>query len=103
MKKTINIDGRKLDYEVEDSSSEWGVDFVTKFYEGELEIKERKYYFFGPITKYKLPKLIFSIWGDIECPSRTKEQCRKLINKELKKYDKITKRKEEISNGKLID
>ena len=96
--KTLNVNGRVLQYELFWHSSEYGTSEWTEFYEGTITETRKKYWLFGKeITNIK-PKKVFTIWRNIESPDYTKKQIRALLEHEVEKLD----RKKEIENGEII-
>ena len=96
--KTLTINNRKLKYRCWYGESEYGVHEGTEFYQGTITKTHKKFWFFGPeIIKVK-PKLVFTIYRDIEHKSYTKKQVREWIQHEVDLLD----REDEIRRGEII-
>lgn len=103
MNNTINIDGRELMYTVHSDSGEYGVWCWTHFYETTFTLRTRKWFdLFGPIIEREVPNIMFTIRENIYSKRLTKEFWRREISKNLKKYDSLKHREDEIKNGEFI-
>lgn len=90
MDNIIEIDGRKLEYYVDQFND-------TMIYE-EREVTRKKWFLFGETIKVKKDVLLFRFNWNITNPRYTKKEVRKEIEKKLK----ILKREEEINRGEII-
>lgn len=96
--KTINVNNREFQYELFYSSSEYGINEWTEFYEGYLNETYRKYLLFGPILIRKIPIKVFQLDLCIEDESYTKAEIRRMIEKKIE----LLNRKQEIKRGEII-
>lgn len=92
--KEIVYNGKTYQYEIvhEDYSSK------TKFYCSTTYVGYRKYLLFGPIIIETTPKLIFTLWFDIEYERFSKTEVREAIQEKVD----ILNRKKEIKRGEII-
>jgi hypothetical protein len=96
--KSIDVNGRKIEYEVLYDCSEYGETYETIFYEG-TEVKTRKkFLLFGEKIEKLVPKEIFRLYLDIEDEGMTRSEARRKIERRLELLD----RKEQIERGELI-
>lgn len=96
--KTITIQGKTFEYEIFCDVDQWGESFYTEFYSGTETFTRRKYFIFGKKETLTRPKLVFTIYDNIEDHRRTKEDTRNKIEREVE----LLNRKEEIKRGELI-
>lgn len=96
--KTLEINGKELQYKMYCHTSEYGSNTWAKFYIGTETKTYRKYYLFGEKIISIQPKYVFTIWKNIESEDYTKKQVRGWIERELELLD----RKEEIKRGEII-
>jgi hypothetical protein len=89
---------RNLLYEVCYHVSEYGESHWTVFYEGETTKTYRKYWLFGEKITEIVPKEVFTIWFNIEEPTRTKRELSERLHRELE----ILGRADEIAKGELV-
>jgi len=94
----IEIDGRKIKYEIFYDVSEYGEIYETIFYEGTEIKKYKKYFLFGPIITKEIPKQIFKLYYNIEDESMTKSDIKSAICRKLE----LLGRKSEIERGEII-
>lgn len=95
--KSITINGRSFQYEVFQSTSEWGESTWTEFYEGVKTVKYRKWGLFGTQLEKTVPVHVFTIHEDANNPRKSKKWWWKRINEEIE----LLNRKEEIEKGEL--
>lgn len=96
--KTLDINGRKINYEVLYDVSEYGETYETVFYEGTKITTRKKYYLFGEKISKEVPREIFRLYFNIEDERKTKRDIRSRIERELE----LLGRKEQIEKGELI-
>lgn len=96
--KKITIKGREFEYETFFDCSEYGDYEWTEFYDGLEEITKKKYIFFGEKKTFFIPKFIFKVYMNIEDPSYTKTDIRKVLEKRVE----LLERSEEIKRGEII-
>lgn len=96
--KSININGREFQYEVEEDAGEYGSSYETKFYEGLEQYFTRKYIFWGEKTYKTRPKFAFNVYFNIEDNFITKQELRKKLERALE----LLQREKEIELGNLI-
>lgn len=96
--KTLNFNGRELQYELilqEGDVHDW---YSSRFYEGTITTTRKKYLLFGEIITETNPKPIFELMVNIESPHKTKAEIRALISRQLELLD----RSGEIERGEII-
>jgi hypothetical protein len=98
--KSIEINGRNLQYDSgygSDIAGDWE---ATHFYEGTEKVKRRRWVGFFKWETYEVeePKLLFTIDANINSTRLSKSWWRKMIKHELSLVD----RKGEIERGELI-
>ena len=96
--KTLNVNGKEFQYEVESYSGEFGYYHETLFYDGYETYSRRKYFLFGDIVTISKPKWVFTIHCDIESEYYTKSEIRGKIEKQVE----LLERKKQIKNGEII-
>lgn len=96
--KKITIKGREFEYKTFYDCSEHGDYEWTEFYDGLEEIVKKKYIFFGEKKTYFIPKLMFKVYKNIEDPSYTKSDIKKIIEKQVE----LLERSKEIERGEII-
>lgn len=96
--KTLNVNGREFQYEIEIYQGEFGLYEETLFYEGVETYTRKKYFLFGDVITITKPKWVFTLPLDIESEYYTKAEIRGMIEKKLE----LLNRKEEIENGQII-
>lgn len=96
--KNISINGREFQYERCYHESEYGESTWYNFYEGYTTTTYKKYLFFGETITIKNPKLVFTVYQNIESERLTKLEVRRILEKEIE----LLERKEEINRGELI-
>lgn len=95
--KEITIKNRTFQYEVFESTSEWGDSVWTEFYDGFKTVKKRKWGLFGSYIEVKEPNRVFTIHEDANNPKKSKKWWWKRISKEID----LLERSQEISSGNL--
>ena len=98
MLKEIEIDGRKFQYAVQCEANEADSYEYTEFYDGIEITKRKKWILWGEEITIAKPKLVFTIYSDINNPRLTKEWWRREIRKEVE----LLTRSEEIAKGEVI-
>lgn len=93
--KKVFINNKTLEYEVIFSEFDG---LVTDFYYGVEDITYRKYLFFGKTIVKRVPKLVFTVYFNIEDTHRTKAEIRAILKRELEPIE----REDEIKRGELI-
>ena len=96
--KTIEINGRKIQYEVLYDVSEYGDTYETVFYEGTQIVSKKKYLLFGETITKEVPYEIFRLYFNIEDEGRTKSETRAIIERRLELLD----RKVQIERGEIV-
>lgn len=96
--KSLSINENTFWYEIEVDSSEYGDYYTTNFYQGTETVKRKKYILFGAEIVKTVPKLVFSLYMNIEDPSYTKSDIRALISREIELMNRV----EEIERGEII-
>lgn len=96
--KTLTINDRTFQYQIFEESTEWGTYQYTEFYDGTTTVTSKKYWLFGEKITKTIPKLVFTIWNDIEDNTYTKKQVRSWIEHQVELLD----REEEIKRGEII-
>lgn len=96
--KTIEINGRKIQYEVLYDVSEYGDTYETVFYEGTQIVSKKKYLLFGETITKEVPREIFRLYFNIEDEGRTKSETRAIIERRLELLD----RKAQIERGEIV-
>lgn len=96
--KTIEINGRKIQYEVLYDVSEYGDTYETVFYEGTQIVSKKKYLLFGETITKEVPREIFRLYFNIEDEGRTKSETRTIIERRLELLD----RKAQIERGEIV-
>ena len=97
-KKILDVNGRKIEYEVFYDVSEYGETYETVFYEGTQIVSRKKYFLFGEQVSKEVPREIFRLYFNIEDEGRTKSEIRAIIERKLELLD----RKDQIRRGELI-
>jgi len=96
--KTLDVNGRTLQYEVCFYNSEFGCDEYTEFFEGTKSRTFRKYLLFGPKITKLVPNKVFELSINIEDPCFTKQEIRSRIEKQIE----LLERTEQIQRGEII-
>ncbi len=96
--KTLTINNRTFEYETFYDVSEYGTHEYTEFYQGTITKTRKMFWFFGPEIIEVKPRLVFTIYSDIENKSYTKKQVRSWIEYQVELLD----REEEIKRGEII-
>jgi len=96
--KSIDVNGRKIQYQVFYDVSEYGETYETVFYEGTRIVSRKKYYLFGEPVSKEEPREIFRLHFNVEDAHRTKSEIRAAIERRLELLD----RKGQIRRGELI-
>jgi hypothetical protein len=99
---SIEINDRKIYFQVRYDCSEWGEYWETEFFEEYETLSKKKWVLFGPTITWEEPKIMFTITRDIYSPRLTKEYWRREITKKLKKYDALCNRQTEINSKQYI-
>lgn len=94
----IVIDDRIIHYKCFHQYGEYGDDYWTEFYEGTIQVTRKKYVIFGESITTEEPRLIFKIYEDCDCPTRSRGWWRERITRELE----LISRAEELKRGELI-
>ena len=97
-KKSLDVNGRKIEYEVFYDVSEYGETYETAFYEGTQIVSRKKYFLFGEPVSKETPREIFRLYFNVEDEGRTKSEIRTIIERRLELLD----RKDQIRRGELI-
>ena len=95
--KTLNVNGREFQYEVEAYMGDFGTYHETLFYEGYETYSRKKYYLFGDVITISKPIWVFTIHCDIESEGYTKSEIRGMIEKKVE----LLERKKQIENGNI--
>lgn len=96
--KPIYINGERYEYKLECYDAEYGDGIKTEFYLG-TELKRIFNWKFWQPTKFKeVPKLMFTIWLNIESSQYSKSTIKKYIDAEIA----LIGRDEEIAKGNII-
>jgi hypothetical protein len=93
--KTLEINGITIQYKIFNNPNSYS---KSEFYIGTTTRTYKKYIFFGKVITEIKPKLVFTLFKDIESFRYTKKQVRGWIEYELT----LLKRAEEIKKGELI-
>jgi len=96
--KTLNVNGREFQYEVETYIGEFGTFEETVFYEGFKTYSRKRYFLFGDIVTISKPKWVFTIHCNIESEGYTKSEIKEKIDKQIQ----LLERKKQIENGEII-
>lgn len=96
--KTLIVNGREFQYEVQTYMGEYGMYHETFFYEGYETYTRKKYYLFGDVITITQPKWVFNLFLDIESERYTKTEIRTMIEKKIE----LLERKKQIENGEII-
>lgn len=96
--KTLNVNGRIFEYEIEFTPHEFGGYYETIFYEGYKTYTRKKYFLFGDYITISKPKKVFTLYLNIEDEAYTKSEIRVKIKRKIE----LLNRKEEIENGQII-
>jgi hypothetical protein len=96
--KELTIQGKTLQYEIMDNTSEYGYNSWTEFYLGTTTRTYQRFGFFGKVMTEVKPKYVFTIHRNIESKNYTKKTIRKLIETELELLDRAA----EIARGEII-
>jgi hypothetical protein len=96
--KTLIVNNREFQYEVETYQGEFGIYKETLFYEGYESYTRKKYYLFGDVITIKKPIWVFTLYLDIESERHTKSEIRTMIEKKVE----LLERKKQIENGEII-
>ena len=97
--KTIEINGRTLEYEVFSDCNEYdGLTYETAFYEGTKIERRKKYLLFGPVITKIVPNEIFRLFLNIEDPGYTKDDIRRKIERKLE----LLERPAQIERGEIV-
>lgn len=97
--KNITIDGRTFQYKVVWNISEYGSAAETDFFEGVERVKVFQFCFWRPAKYKEIPKLVFTVFADIESAEYSKEHVRYMIQK---KIDELYNRPQELLRGEIV-
>ena len=98
--KTLNINGKTLQYQTFWDCNEWGEYAWTEFYHGTQKVIKRTGFLglFGPKVEVEEPIYIFKIDEDSDNTRLSKRWWLEKITKELELVD----RKDQLERGELI-
>lgn len=96
--KSIEINNRKLFYEIYFKEAVYGFQKCTRFYEEMETIRRRRFIFFGEWKTEVRPKILFRLPFDIETPFYTKKHIKNEIENQLA----LLSRRDEIKRGEII-
>lgn len=96
--KTIDVNGRKLEYEIFYDVCEYGETYQTVFYEGTISKNRKKWFLFGPEIIISKPKELFKLYFNIEDPNLTKSDIRFTLERKIE----LLNREKEIEEGEII-
>lgn len=96
--KTIDVNGRKLEYEIFYDVCEYGEAYQTVFYEGTISKNRKKWFLFGPEISISKPKELFKLYFNIEDPNLTKSDIRFTLERKIE----LLNREKEIEEGEII-
>lgn len=96
--KTIDVNGRKLEYEIFYDVCEYGEAYQTVFYEGKISKNRKKWFLFGPEISISKPKELFKLYFNIEDPNLTKSDIRFTLERKIE----LLNREKEIEEGEII-
>jgi hypothetical protein len=101
MKEIVVLD-KTYQYKIKCRDSEFGLYFITKFYDGVDIIRYKKFWLFGKELKKAVPKFFFKVDYSIESTTITKQELKLNLEKEFSRQLGLKNRKLEIKNGELI-
>ena len=96
--KEITIGNRTLQFAVLCEANEADSYEYTEFYEGTETVTRKKWLLWGETITTEKPKLVFTIYADINSSKLTKEYWRREINAKLELLD----RRDQILKGEYI-